>query len=552
MLEVGSEEIPARSMGPVLAELAQRFRQLLKDARLDFDEVHTLGSARRLVVHVTNLSERQEAETVTTLGPPENVAFKDGELSKALVGFANKSGVAVDSLAVFETERGRYVGFESEVPGRSTSDILSEQIPDLVRSLPFHKTMYWAETAQRFARPVRWIVARHGSKVVPLELFGIQAGSESAGHRVIGSQSVAVSSFQDYLERLEENGVLVSQVRRQTKIEIELEGAARGLDGRIVADLDLLEEVVYINEYPTVISGSFEKRFLVLPREILITVMKEHQKYFALENLESMLLPHFLAVINTRGDDRGLIQKGHERVLKARLSDALFFWDVDGKQTLDQRVARLETIVFHNALGTYGDKVGRMLKLADAVNRLTGSGIDSDVLRSVVRWSKSDLTTDMVVEFPDLQGVVGGLYARREGASEEIAMAIYDQYRPAGLDDNSPRSPAGVILALTDRLDTVFGCFSVDLTPTGSEDPLSLRRHTQGVIKILLDNRLAFSLRDAIDADGRMDRKASDQFQEFYEDRIRHILNRRGFTYDEINAGVSNRLRQPRQCAGAD
>jgi glycyl-tRNA synthetase beta chain len=545
LLEVGSEEIPARSMGPVLAELAQKFEQLLNDSRLAFGSVSTLGSARRLVVHVTDLAERQDTETVTTLGPPENVAFKDGKASKALEGFAKKSGVEVEALEVFATERGRYVGFKSEVPGRNTGEILSEQIPELVRSLSFHKTMYWMPSGQRFARPVRWVLARHGSSLLPLELFGVQAGMESAGHRVIGSQSITVSGFEDYLEKLERNGVLVSQVARRTKIETELEAAARRLGGRIIVDESLLEEVVYINEYPTVIAGDFEARFLELPREILITVMKEHQKYFALENGEGELLPHFLAVINTRGDTRGLIKKGHERVLKARLSDALFFWDVDGKQTLEQRVPRLDTIVFHNALGTYGDKVNRMVKLAEAVNRLTDSGIDSDVLRSVVRWSKSDLTTDLVGEFPDLQGVVGGLYARREGVSEEIATAIYDQYRPGGLEDSSPRSPIGAVLALADRLDTLFGCFSVGLIPTGSEDPLGLRRHTQGVIKILLDHHVDFSMRDAMRADGRMDRESSDRLQVFYEDRVRHLLGVRDFAYDEINAVLATDADNP-------
>ena len=539
LLEVGSEEIPARSMKPVLEELKQKFEQMLADSRLSFSQVTTLGSARRLIVHVTDLAETQQNETVTTLGPPEKIAFVDGEPSKALLGFAKKSGVAVEAFQVFETERGRYMGFESQVEGHPASEILSERIPELVGALNFAKTMYWDETGQRFARPVRWVVALHGSQVVPMELYGIGAGSETAGHRVIGKQAIAVTGFDDYLEKLDENGVIASQHTRLSKVETELEAAAKRLNGRIIPDLDLLEEVVYINEYPTVIAGEFEERFLVLPREILITVMKKHQKYFALETGDGQLLPVFLAVINTRADPKGTIQKGHERVLRARLSDALFFWEVDGKQTLEDRLGSLDAIVFHNALGTYGDKVRRMMKLADTVNRLTGSAVAADILQRVVRCSKTDLTTGLVGEFPELQGIVGGLYARREGAPEEVAAGIYDQYHPAGLEDTPPRSPSGVVLSLADRLDTVLGCFSVGLNPTGSEDPLALRRHTQGVIKILLDYRLPFSLQAVIDADGRMETEATDRLRGFYEDRLRFILSRRSFAYDEINATLA-------------
>ncbi len=536
LLEVGCEEIPARSMGPVLEELKQKFEDLLERSKLTFGNVDTLGSARRLVVHVKDLADCQKTETVTTLGPPQKIAFEDGHPSRALEGFAKKSGVSVDVLEVFETERGKYMGFRSDVRGKPTAEILSEAIPDLIRSLKFQKTMFWMESNQRFARPIRWVLALHDSTVLPVELYGIQSGSETAGHRIIGDQSITVTGFADYLEKLKENGVLVSQTSRQEKVEAELASAAKKLSGQIIVDDELLQEVVYINEYPTVIAGRFEERFLVLPREVLITVMREHQKYFALQSTEGVLLPNFLAVINTRGDRKGMIRKGHERVLGARLSDALFFWEVDGKQTLEARSQSLDSIVFHKALGTYKDKVDRMVSLAASVNRLTGAGVDPDVLNRIVRWSKADLTTDLVGEFPGLQGIVGGLYAHREGASEEISSAIYDQYRPQGLDDHSPRRGAGTVLALADRLDTVLGCFSVGLMPTGSEDPLGLRRHTQGIIKILLDHRLGFSLRAAIEGDGRITGDAADAFYAFYADRMRHILGRMGFAYDEINA----------------
>ena len=459
LLEVGCEEIPARAMGPVLEELKKKFGVLLGGHKLSFDAIQTLGSARRLVVHVAGLAELQEKETVTTLGPPQKIAFNDGEPSRALIGFARKSGLEIDDLRVFDTERGKYMGFESEAGGRTASEILAERIPPLIESLTFPKTMYWDDSRREFARPIRWVVALLGSAVVPFDLYGVPSGSTSAGHWTLGSQTVPVRDFDNYLKRLEANFVLVSQESRRDKIRGELAAACESLDGRMIPDEDLLDEVVYINEYPTVVVGGFEKRFLDLPREVLITAMREHQKYFAVETVDGTLLPNFLGVMNTKGDPRGSIRKGHERVLKARLSDALFFWDADGRRTLADRVDGLASVTFHRKLGSYKDKIDRMSGLANTVNVLTGAAVPPETLESVVAWSKSDLITGLVGEFAGLQGIAGGLYARREGAGDEVWKAIYDQYRPAGLDDRSPETASGAVLALTDRLDTVFGCF---------------------------------------------------------------------------------------------
>jgi glycyl-tRNA synthetase beta chain len=293
------------------------------------------------------------------------------------------------------------------------------------------------------------------------------------------------------------------------------------------------------------VAGSFDRRFLDLPREVSVTVMREHQKYFAVEDSEGQLSGHFLGVMNTRSDAEGHIRKGHERVLKARLSDALFFWDVDGKRTLAERVEDLASVTFHKKLGSYKDKIDRMQVLARTVNDQTGAGVPADVLEQVIGWSKSDLVTDLVGEFADLQGVIGGLYARREGASDEVWKAIYDQYRPAGLDDRSPETLSGVVLALTDRIDTLFGCFSVGLIPKGSADPLALRRQTQGVIKTLLDHHLPFSIEAVITADGRMNAETASAFRSFYTDRLKYILGRMGFAYDEINAVVATGVDNP-------
>ena len=542
-LEIGCEEIPAKTIARSLQDLRERVEKMLAEEKLAFDSIEALGSARRFVLHVPSLSERQESRKELTLGPPLKIAFNDGQPSQALMGFAKKNNIAVDSLKTFSTERGDYLGFETTVEGRSAADILTKRIPETVRSMTFPKMMTWLDPNQRFSRPVRWIIARHGDHLIPIELLGVQSDNHSEGHRILGSGKVSVGGFSDFVTSLEQNFVIVSQQKRQKKIEDELQGEVSQLNGRIISDARLLEEVVYINEYPTVVRGRFEERFLELPREILITVMKEHQKYFAVENDNGELMPYFLAVMNTSGDAKGLIRKGHERVLRARLSDALFFWNVDARHTLEERRARLKTIVFQEKLGTYDQKIKRVAKLAKKVNSLTKARVDKAALATAVNWSKSDLTADMVREFTDLQGIVGGLYARREGASEDVWRAIYDQYRPQSLDDRSPATKCGAVLSLADRLDTLLGCFSLGLIPTGSEDPLGLRRQMQGVIKILIDQKMPFSFDGIVPEDF----SSRDPLRKFYEDRLRFILGQRGFVYDEINAVVAIGCDSPSQ-----
>jgi glycyl-tRNA synthetase beta chain len=542
-LEIGCEEIPARTMARALDDIRERLRRMLEENKLAFDSVEAFGSARRFVLRVPGLAERQEPRKELTMGPPVRIAFNDGQPSPALQGFARKNNIAIEALQKFSTDRGEYFGFQTTVEGRPAFEILSNSIPEIVRSMTFPKTMVWMDPAQRFARPVRWLIARHGDRSVPVELFGVKSGNRTEGHRVLGSGSVEVWSFADLVTKLEQNFVIVSQEERKRKIESELKAEALQLGAKIIGDERLLEEVVYINEYPTVVRGHFEERFLVLPREILITVMREHQKYFGLENENGDLLPHFLAVMNMASDSRGLIRKGNERVLRARLSDAMFFWEMDAKHSLEERRSRLKSIVFQERLGTYAAKVKRVLRLAKKLNALTKAKVNRASLEKAVTWSKSDLTTDMVREFTDLQGVVGGLYAKREGAPEDVWKAIYDQYRPQSLDDQSPSTKTGAVLSIADRLDTLFGCFSVGLIPTGSEDPLGLRRQMQGVIKILLDHHFPFSFRKAAEAG----KASTPELNTFYEDRLRFILGQRGFAYDEINAVVAIGCDNPSQ-----
>jgi len=529
-MEIGCEEIPARTMARSLNDLRDRVEKLLQEEKLAYDRVEAIGSARRFVVRVPTLAERQESRNERIMGPPASIAFKDGQPAPPLVGFAKKNNVAVEALQKFTTDKGEYYGIESTIEGGAATDILAKGLPAIVRAMTFPKMMIWMDPSMRFSRPLRWIISRFGDQRIPMELFGVHSAGYSEGHRILGSGRVEVGSYSDFVEKLEKNFVIVSQEERRQKIERELNDEVARLNGRIIGDEKLLEEVVYINEYPTIVRGRFEERFLELPREILITVMKEHQKYFAVEDEHGKLLPYFLAVMNTAGDAKGLIRKGHERVLRARLTDAMFFWEVDRKQTLEDRRPRLKSIVFQEKLGTYADKVKRVAKLSRKINTLTKAKVDKAALEQAVQWSKSDLTADMVREFTDLQGIVGGLYAKHDGASEDVWRAIYDQYKPQSMDDRSPDTKSGAVLSISDKLDTVLGCFSVGLIPTGSEDPLGLRRAMQGVIKILLDHKLPFSMvKAAGDA-------FTPQLRQFYEDRLRFILSQRGFAYDEINA----------------
>lgn len=532
-MEIGCEEIPARTMARSLNDLRERVQKLLEEEKLTFDSVEAIGSARRFVVRVPALAERQESRNERIMGPPVSIAFKDGVPAPPLVGFAKKNNVAVEALQKFTTDKGDYYGIESTIEGGTAAAILEKGLPGIVRAMTFPKMMIWMDTAQKFSRPLRWIIARHGDTRIAMELFGVQSAGYSEGHRILGSGRVEVGTYSDFIAKLEQNFVIVSQEERKKKIERELHEEVSKLNGRIIGDERLLEEVVYINEYPTIVRGTFEEHFLQLPREILITVMKEHQKYFAVEDEHGKLLPYFLAVMNTASDPKGLIRKGHERVLRARLTDALFFLEGDRKQTLEARRPRLKSIVFQEKLGTYADKVKRVAKLSKKVNTLTKAKIDKVALDQAVQWSKSDLTADMVREFTDLQGIVGGLYAQHEGASEEVWRAIYDQYRPQSLDDRSPETKSGAVLSISDKLDTVLGCFSVGLIPTGSQDPLGLRRAMQGVIKVLLDHKLPFSMAKAA-GEG-----FTPQLKQFYEDRLRFILGQRGLAYDEINAVVN-------------
>jgi glycyl-tRNA synthetase beta chain len=412
---------------------------------------------------------------------------------------------------VVATPKGEYLAYNKKVKGRATLDILAGALPELILKIYFPKTMYWTgKGGPRFIRPIRWIVALLGPRVVPFELAGVKSGNVTTGHRQLGKKRIRVT-IENYQEQLRENYVIVSAAERQAKLESEIE---------FPPDPILLNTLVYLTEYPTAITGSFDEQFLSLPEEVLVTVMRHHQRYFSVVGPDGKLAPRFVAVMNTKADPEGLVRKGNERVLRARFNDARFFWDFDQQKKLADRVDDLAHVTWQAQLGSYLEKTRRVV---DLVRELGGS----EEAQRAALLAKCDLTTEMVKEFTELQGVVGGLYARAQGEPEPVWRAIYEHYKPESMEDSIPATPEGRLVSLADKLDTLRGCFGVGLVPTGSKDPFGLRRAAQGVVKILVEGKSPLNLAAAV----------SPELREFLLDRIRHYFREvRGFKYDEVNA----------------
>jgi len=467
------------------------------------------ATPRRLVVRAHGLPERTPDEEQIIKGPPISAG------DKAAGGFAKKQGVELSAM----TKVGDYYELRKLVPGRSVRDILGETLAATILGIQWPKTMYWVggKTGPRFIRPIRWIVALLGDEVIPFEMAGVRSGGVTRGHRKLGAASIPVT-FASYESELRKNFVILSADERRRKIV----GEISALGAR--ADADLIETLTFITEYPTAIRGDFDPAYLELPAEVLTTVMRHHQKYFSVESVAGKLAPHFVAVMNTSGDPEGLVKRGNERVLKARFNDARFFWDVDQQKKLAERVEDLAKVTFQAKLGSYLEKTNRVVALVDEL------GGNAHAQRAAL-LAKCDLTTEMVKEFTDLQGVVGGLYARHQGEHEVVAMAIYDHYLPLSMEGDIPSTHEGRIVGLADKLDTLRGCFAVGLVPTGSKDPFALRRAAQGVVKILVEAKLDYKLDDL----------AKGELREFLLDRIKYYFREiRGFKYDEVNAVMAS------------
>lgn len=496
LLEIGTEEIPDWMIAGALEHLvAQVSRPVSSDA-----------TPRRLVLRAEGLVEREPDTEELLLGPPKSAGLG------AAAGFAKKMGTTPDQLGTTTTAKGEYLSFKKKVKGRRTIDILAESLPGIILGIPWPKTMYWnGKGSARFIRPIRWMVALLGNDVIPFEIEGVRTGNTTQGHRILGAKDIPVT-IDDYVRRLRDNYVELSFDARYKRIAdfVQSQGAK--------LDMALARTLAYMTEWPTPIVGSFDAQYLQLPREILVTVMRHHQRYFAFETPEGELEPKFIAVMNTDSDPDGLVRRGNERVLRARFNDARFFWQTDQRKKLIQRVQDLTKITFQAKLGSYFDKVDRMQRL---VKELGG---DAFAVHAAL-LCKTDLTTDMVKEFPELQGIVGGLYAREQGEAEHVRRGIYEHYKPLSMEGDIPGTHTGQVVALADKLDTLRECFRVGLVPTGSKDPFALRRAAQGVVKILVEGKLRIKL------------EMSAELRAFMLDRVDYYFREvRGFKYDEVRA----------------
>lgn len=552
---------------PALADLKRLLAEGFAGSRLAGDApaaLHMYATPRRLVAYCPSLVARQPDAVEIVQGPPKRVAIDaNGKPTAAALSFAAKMGTKPEKLQTVTTPKGEYLAFRKKERGKQAVEILRELIPQAIQGIGFPRSMYWESKAgPYFIRPIRSLLALLGGRVVPCSIGEVKAANWTFGHRRLGKPRLKVADFAGYREALKANYVLLDPAERWEKILAGIGQLLASENGfRLKENPELLDTLVYLTEFPTPLMGSFDPSYLSLPQEVLITVMRGHQKYFSVEQSGGALAPRFIAVMNLDADNSGAIRHGNERVLRARFNDARFFWETDGKLRLEERLELLRNVTFQSQLGSYHDKAERMVELAAISVHDLPQDIKQTVLlpeiKQAARLAKCDLTTELVKEFTELQGVVGGLYAEREGLAKEIATAIYDQYKPQGIEDASPRTLAGAMVSLADRMDTLVGCFGVGLAPSGSRDPFALRRAAQGVIRILVDYRLPLHLSTLAERAVEIYRKAkankeplsltkleewnpegiTSAVKGFLIDRLRYYLRDiRGFVYDEVNA----------------
>jgi len=550
LIEIVTEEIPAGYIDPALEAMKGLMTQKLSQARVKHGPMETYGTPRRLALIVQEVSERQASFTREVVGPPKTAAFDaEGRPTKAAEGFAKSQGVSTKRLSTKATAKGEYVCVKRLERGQASWKVLQSIIPEVIKAIPFPKSMRWADLSLVFARPIHRVLALLGGRIVPFKLENIRSGRRTLGHRFMHPGGIAISRVSEYVPALRSAFVLVDVEERKRTIKEEITKAAKKLGGKVISDDDLLDTVNHLVEYPAVSAGTFDKAFLEVPREVVITAMREHQKYFAVVGSDHQLLPCFIAVNNTPAKDVALVTSGHERVLRARLSDARFFFETDAKTPLHEIVERLEGVLFQAKLGTMFEKVYRVQKLAEHLADLIAPGLKTSVSRAA--WlCKSDLTTQMVNEFPKLQGVMGRIYAILAGEPEDAAQAIEEHYLPAYAGGPLPTTVAGSLVSIADKLDTICGCFGVGLIPSGTSDPYALRRQAIGIIQIILAQGFSLSLKGLIrkslqllqDKVSRDTEELTPQVLTFFQHRMEHLLAGEGFSKDVISAVVSTSI----------
>ena len=545
LFEIGAEEIPAGFMPNILGQLKQLAETKLNDAHLPFESIETYGTPRRLALIVKGLADASAEISERHKGPSASIAYDaDGNATKAAIGFARGKGLDVADLVV---EDG-YIYAETKTAGVPAKDIVSEMLPQLITGLNFPKSMHWGDLDAKFVRPVRWLVALLDEEVIPVEFATVQSGNVTRGHRFLGADEITIKNAASYVDTLKENFVMVDQDARRELISKQLHDMAASKNASIVWDDDLLEEINYLVEWPTALCGGFEESYLALPDAAIITPMKDHQRYFPLVGQDGKLLPMFLTVRNGSDHSIEVVQAGNERVLRARLDDAKFFFNEDRKKPLIDRQDGLTKIVFQEGLGNLADKTERLLKLGHVFGEECGLHEDAAVvLERATELAKTDLTTGMVTEFTELQGVMGKEYALLDGESPEVAEAIFEQYLPRFAGDVLPQTEAGKVLSIIDKVDNIVATFSRGLIPTGSQDPYALRRQTIGILNILLGSEWNISLRPIFKASMELLNVAADkqeellnQVEEFFTLRLKNIFLDREVPHHVIDLLLSN------------
>ena len=545
LFEIGAEEIPAGFMPNILGQLKQLAETKLNDAHLPFESIATYGTPRRLALIVKGLADTSAEISERHKGPSASIAYDaDGNATKAAIGFARGKGLDVADLVV---EDG-YIYAETKTAGVPAKDIVTDMLPQLITGLNFPKSMHWGNLDAKFVRPVRWLVALLDEEVIPVEFATVKSGNVTRGHRFLGADEITIKNAASYVETLKENFVMVDQDARRELISKQLHDIAASKNASIVWDDDLLEEINYLVEWPTALCGGFEESYLALPDAAIITPMKDHQRYFPLVGQDGKLLPMFLTVRNGSDHSIEVVQAGNERVLRARLDDAKFFFNEDRKKPLIDRQDGLTKIVFQEGLGNLADKTERLLKLGRVFGEECGLHEDAAVvLERATELAKTDLTTGMVTEFTELQGVMGKEYALLDGESPEVAEAIFEQYLPRFAGDVLPQTEAGKVLSIIDKVDNIVATFSRGLIPTGSQDPYALRRQTIGILNILLGSEWNISLRPIFKASMELLNVAADkqeellsQVEEFFTLRLKNIFLDREVPHHVIDLLLSN------------
>lgn len=547
LLEIGLEEVPAKFIPPALAQLRELAEKVLQEKRIEFAQIKTYGTPRRIVLHIESLADKQGDLSKEVRGPAKRAAFDDkGQPTKALLGFAKSQGVDVPDLVVRDIGNGEYIFARVEEKGQEAASILPDILPGLITSLNFPKSMRWADSELRFVRPIKWLLALLGEELVEFSLAGVKSSDFTYGHRFLSQGLLKVKDSADYFTKMAENFVVIDEKQRKEMIVEQVKATAKFQRGEAILDEDLLEEVNFLVEYPTALFGTFSEEYLAVPQEVLITSMQEHQRYFPVVDGSGKLMPLFITVRNGNSDYIDQVREGNERVLRARLADAKFFFDEDKNIPLMDQVDKLKSLLFQEGMGSMYEKVQRLIALGQTIANLLNG--DEKIIKTVERiafLSKADLVTNMVKEFTELQGVMGREYALVSGEKEEVALGIFEHYLPRFATDILPSSQGGQIVSIADKMDTLVACFALGLIPTGSQDPYALRRQAYGIVNTLLEAELPLAIDTLVEESLKLipeenlklpAQKVKEEVLEFFRQRIKNLLLDKGIKYHVVDA----------------